>query len=158
MNSAVQLKRSGTYDRTQLRPAGQFKTGAQQPAERPLRLLVISDDSQRLGYWRAALPMQHCEVTGLANPQAISQLSQRAFDLAIVDIATAQLAQVLESLRLAYQQIPVFVEASRLPNDLSYAGVLPRYRAMPCVRPDLLRLVKQHCKPADDRVPVRGLL
>ncbi len=157
MNAAVQGKRSGTYERAQLLPA-EFKTSARPAAATPARLLLISDDSQRLGYWRAALPGQQCEVTGLANPQALGQLRARAYDLAVVDVAAPQLAQVLATLRVEYQQIPVFVEASRLPNDLSCAGVLPRYRAMPCLPPDLLRLVKQHLKAADQHIPQRGLL
>ena len=158
MNSAVQPKHSSTYERTHLLRTGQFKPARRQSTENTLRLLLISDDSQRLGGWRAALTGQQCEVIGLANPQALNQLRQRAYDLAVVDVAAPQLAHVLATLRLEHHQIPVFVEASRLPNDLSCAGVLPRYRAMPCVRPDLLRLVNQYFKAADNLVPVRGLL
>jgi len=39
--------------------------------------------------------------------------------------------------------ISLLVEASRILNEPSLAGVLPRYRAMPCSRSDLVELA--HC-------------
>lgn len=158
MNSAVQSQRSGTYERAQLLLPGPAKVRARQTETLPTRLLVISDDGQRLGSWRNALRGQPCEITGLANPQSLPQAHPREYDLAVVDVAAPQLARVLEAIRQEYRQIPVFVEASRLPHDLSCAGVLPRYRAMPCVRADLLHLINRYGKPADKLVPLRGLL
>lgn len=158
MNSAVQPKRSGTYERAQILPPGLAKAKARPTETAPVRLLVVSDDSQCLGAWRNALRGQACEVTGLANPQNLPPAQTCAYDLAVVDVAAPQLARVLETIRREFRQIPVFVEASRLPHDLSCAGVLPRYRAMPCVRADLLHLINQYCKPADKHSPMRGLL
>lgn len=162
MNSAVQYSHSGTYERRHLLPAGQFKSATRQSAERParlpIRLFVVSDEKQRAGAWRKALLGQLCEVTEQAHTLNISQSLQRTFDLVVVDVAAAQLTQVLATIRAIEGQIPVLVDASRLPSDLSCAGVLPQFRAMACTRPDLLRLVNQYCQPADKLAPVRRLL
>jgi hypothetical protein len=65
---------------------------------------------------------------------------------------------VLQALRAAQGQIPVLVESSRLPNDASCAGLLPRYRAMACPRGALLKLIKQRFAPAAPVAPARKLL
>lgn len=158
MNSAVQQRHSGTYERTHLLPAGQFKSATRQTVEKPVRLLIVSDEKQRAGAWRKALFGQSCEVTEQAHTLNLSQSSQRAFDLVVVDVAAAQLTQVLATIRATERQIPILVDASRLPSDLSCAGVLPQFRAMACARPDLLRLVNQYCQPAAKPAPVRRLL
>ncbi|MBI1762760.1 MAG: hypothetical protein HYR56_15100 [Acidobacteria bacterium] len=158
MNSSVQLRHSGTYDRAHIPPAGPFKPAQRQFAEKPLRLLIVSDESQRLGTWRRALLGQACEITEQANPLNVSQFLQRDYDLVVLDVPAAQLPQVLAAIRAAAREIPVLVDANRMPNDLSYVGVLPRFRAMACTRPDLLRLVNQYCQPADKLPTARRLL
>ena len=158
MNTAVQPRHSGNYDRTQILPAGQLKSAQRQTAEKPIRLLIISDESQRLGSWRKTLLGEACEITEQSNPSNVSQFLQRDFDLVVLDVAATQLPHVLASIRAAAREIPVLVDASRMPNDLSYVGVLPQYRAMACTRPDLLRLVNQYCKPADKLPTTRRLL
>jgi CheY-like chemotaxis protein len=158
MNSAVQPRHSGTNERAHLASAGQLKSAARPPAEKPVRLLIVSDETPRLRTWRKALLGQPCEITEQANPLNASPFLQRNYDLVVVDVAATQLSQVLATIRATERQIPVLVDASRLPTDLSCAGVLPQFRAMACTRHDLLRLVNQQCKPADGLVPVRRLL
>lgn len=162
MNSAVQPRHSGTYERTHLLPAGQFKPAprpsAEKPVRLPVRLLIVSDENQRARAWRKALLGQPCEVTEQAHTLNVNQFLQRNFDLVVVDVAATQLTRVLATIRTSERPIPVLVDASRLPSDLSCAGVLPQFRAMACARADLLRLVNQHCKPADTLTPVRRLL
>jgi CheY-like chemotaxis protein len=108
------------------------------------RLLIVSDDAERLASWRAILPERQWEITGIAAPSWLGYFRHRVFDLAIVDIAAPELAAVLQAIRVTHAQIPVLVEASRLPDDLTYAGLLPQYRAMSCAHVELVRLVKNY--------------
>lgn len=147
-------RRLHTYDRAQL----QQPTATPEKTVAPVRLLVISDDPQRLAYWRNALPGKQWEVTGMAAAPWLSHFRRSNYDLVVVDVAAPQLTEVLDTIRAADMQIPLLVEASRLPNDLSYAGVLPRYRAMPCPQADLLRLVKHSFAPVAAVAPARRLL
>ena len=162
MDPAVQPRHSGTYERRHLLPTGQFKPTTrplpEKPVRLPVRLLVVSDEKQHAEVWHKALLGQSCEVTEQTNPVNVGQFLQRSYDLVVVDVAATQLTQVLATIRATERQIPVLVDASRLPSDLSCAGVLPQFRAMACARTDLLRLVNQHCQPADKLTPVRRLL
>ena len=45
--------------------------------------------------------------------------------------------------------MPVLVEATRLTSDLSLAGLLPEYRAMPCSRMEMLALVQRGVEQGD---------
>jgi kynureninase len=154
MESAAQTQRSREYEPVHFWPPAPPQAAAPQavpqqaaapaPAARR-RLLIISDNHQCIADWQAALPEHEWEITGLTVLPWLSRILQRPYDIAVVDVATAELAKVLATLREAKHMIPILVEASRLPNDLSCAGVLPRYRAMPGVQTELLRLVK-HCQ------------
>ena len=123
-----------------------------------VQVLIIGDAQERLEAWRAALPEGPWEITGLAAPQRLNRFRHRRYDLAVVDVAAPQLAEVLQALRATQEQIPVLVESSRLPNDASCAGLLPRYRAMPCPRGALLKLIKNRFVPAAPVAPARKLL
>lgn len=123
-----------------------------------VQVLIIGDSQERLEAWRAALPKGQWEITGVAAPHRLSRFRHRKYDLAVVDVAVSLLAEVLQTLRATQQQIPVLVESSRLPNDASCAGLLPRYRAMPCPRSALLKLIKNRFAPAAPVAPARKLL
>lgn len=131
-----------------------------QPFEQPaaVQVLIIGDAPERLEAWRAALPAGQWEITGLTAPQRLNRFRRHTYDLAVVDVAASHLAEVLQALRAAQQQIPVLVESSRLPNDASCAGLLPRYRAMPCPRGALLKLIKNRFAPSAPVAPARKLL
>jgi hypothetical protein len=158
MDSAIHHQHSGTYERTRLLPTKSFKPATRQTAEKPVRLLIVSDEPQRANTWRKALLGQACEVTEQTLKLTGSSFLPRNFDLVVVDVTATRLIQVLATIRATERQIPVLVDASRLPTDLSCVGVLPQFRAMACTRPDLLRLVNQYCKPADRPTPIRQLL
>jgi hypothetical protein len=122
------------------------------------RLLLVTDDRARLATWQAALPQKQWEITGLTMIEWLNRASERPYDLALVDVPATQLAEILVTLRGADWQIPILVEASRLPNDLSWAGVLPHYRAFPGTQAELLRFMKNRWLPVKAAPRSRQLL
>jgi len=114
------------------------------PASR-LRLLIVTDSLDRLIGLRAALQVDGIEVTTAVSPEELSRACHREHDLAVVDVGPAQLPGVLQALRgsQGHAAISLLVEASRMVAETDLAGLLPKYRAMPCSRFDLVTLARR---------------
>ena len=122
------------------------------------RLLVVTDDLARLAPWQSALPDTQWDITCLSTTEWAKRKTERPFDLALVDVPAQHLADVLVGLRGADWQIPILVEASRLPHDGSSAGVLPLYRAFPGTQTELLRFMRNRWLPVNAAPRSRRLL
>ena len=122
---------------------GQYPTRA--PADRKIRLLIVSDSSDRLARLRAFLAASGTEITSAVSPEEFGRACRREHDVAVVDVSPRYLPGVLKELRLSegHAQASVLVAASQLTAGPELAGVLPKYRAMPCSPADLLTLVRR---------------
>lgn len=120
------------------------------PAAGKPRLLIVSDSSERLTELRASLGVAEIEITGATSAEELSRACRCGHDLAAIDVGPAHLAGVLKALRASagHAEIPLLVEASRLSAETGLAGLLPKYRAMPCSRADLLTLVRRRTTSA----------
>jgi len=109
------------------------------------RLLIISDSSDRLSELSASLGANDIDITSATSPEELGRACREGHDLAVVDVGPAQLAGVLRDLRegLRSTEIPVLVDASRLSAEPGLAGILPKYRAMPCSHADIIRLARR---------------
>jgi DNA-binding NtrC family response regulator len=109
------------------------------------RLLIVSDSAERLLKLRASLAADQIEITSAASPEELNRACRDGHDLVVIDVGPAQLTAVLTALREhdRYAQIPVLVEASRLAAEPNLAGVLPKYRAMPCSHAELIALARR---------------
>jgi hypothetical protein len=58
----------------------------------------------------------------------------------------------------SHKAIPVLVEVSRLTNDLTLAGLLPEYRAMPCSHTEMLTLLQRGNESSNDNPLSRRVL
>jgi PleD family two-component response regulator len=130
------------------------------PSGRP-RLLIITDSSERLSKLRASLNVGEVEITSATSPEEMcSGCGGGGHDLVVVDVSPETIRGVLNRLRRCpgCTKIPVLVEADRLTDNTGLAGLLPRYRAMPCSRTDLVALSRRITKPEDQEPRGRGLL
>jgi hypothetical protein len=112
---------------------------------RPLdkaRLLLVSDSAEQLCRLRASLNCYDMEVRGVSSLEELQSECARPHTLAAIDVNPAQLPEVLDTIRAshAHSEIPVFVENSRIIQQPP-AGLLPRYRAMPC---NLNQMIQAH--------------
>jgi len=130
------------------------------PAASKPRLLIVSDSSERLTELRASLDAAEMEITGATSAEELSCACRRRYDLAAIDVDPAHLAGVLQALRTSagHAEIPLLVEASRLSAEPGLAGLLPKYRAMPCSRADLLALVRRRTTSAARRWKAKRML
>lgn len=109
------------------------------------RLLIVSDAADRSGSLRAALDVGEIEIEAVTSPEELDQACAGEHDLAVVDVAPAQLNRVLKILRESprHSEISVLVEASRIVVEPGLASLLPKYRAMPCSRAELITLARR---------------
>lgn len=108
------------------------------------RLLIVTDCPDRLTGLKALLHADGVEITSAASPEELSRACHRAHDLAVVDVSPAGLPEALKALRgsQGHGAISVLVEASRIVAEPGLSGLLPKYRAMPCSRFELVELVR----------------
>jgi hypothetical protein len=92
------------------------------------------------------------EITGAASSAELSRACHGTHDLVVIDVDAGRLPEVLRILRssVGHSGISLLVEASRVLTEPGLVGVLPKYRAMPCSRSDLVKLARRLIT-ADDR-------
>lgn len=124
------------------------------------RFLIVCDSADRLKRLRSPLNTGEAEITCVSSLQELDRACRGEHDLAIVDIQPAHIRGVLKTLRASagHAGISLLVEASRVISEPDMAGVLPKYRAMPCSQPELLALARQRINPTGGRRNERNLL
>lgn len=116
-------------------------------------LLIVTDCPDRLRGLRASISTDGIEITGAASSEELSRACHCEHELVVIDVGASHLPEVLHTLRSSerHSGISLLVEASRALTEPSLAGVLPKYRAMPCSRSDLVELA--HCLLTGDVRP-----
>jgi DNA-binding NtrC family response regulator len=122
------------------------------PTSKP-RLLLVSDSYDRLKSLEAGINQNDFEITMVCSLEELTTACGDRHDLVALDVSSEQIAPMLKQIRTSatHMTVPVLVEATRLTNDISIAGLLPEYRAMPCSRMEMMALVQRGVEPdADD--------
>ena len=125
-----------------------------------LRVLVISDSVESLRRIHAALAGNEIEITCASSLEEMCRGCCGWQDLVAVDVDPKRIAEILKALRqcAGCTNISVLVEAGRISDDPSLAGLLPTYRAMPCSSSDLITLAQGHITPPAVKQSTRGIL
>jgi hypothetical protein len=123
-----------------------------QPMGKP-RFFIVCDSAVRLKRLRSLLDTGEAEITCISSLQELDRACRSEHDLAIVDVQQANIRRVLKTIResAGHAWIPLLVEASRITAEPDLAGVLPRYRAMPCSESELLTLARQQINPPGEQ-------
>lgn len=121
------------------------QTHALRLVTRPTRpqVLLICDSAIRAAEWRAE--WREANVVSIADLEDLTRFAGQRFVLAVLDVAPAKLVDALETIRMSAEQsdLPILVGANAVMGDLSFAGVLPQYRAMACGQSELIQLVRR---------------
>lgn len=121
-----------------------------QPMGKP-RFLIVCDSADRLKRLRSLLDTGEAEITCVSSLQELDQACRSEHDLAIVDVQQAEIRGVLKTIResAGHTRIPLLVKRITAEPDL--AGILPKYRAMPCSESELLTLARQQINPSGEQ-------
>src|SRR5262249_27982718 len=114
------------------------------PNSKP-RLLLVSDCHDRLKSLEAGLNHNEFDITAVCSLDELVVACRAGHDVVALDVGPTQIETMLREIRTSapHKTIPVLVEATRLTNDLTLAGLLPEYRAMPCSYTEMLTLVQR---------------
>jgi DNA-binding response OmpR family regulator len=109
------------------------------------RLLLVSDCHDRLKSLEAGLNNNGFDITTVCSLEELATACNNCHDLIALDVSPEQIAPMLKQIRASasHMTVPILVEATRLTSDISLAGLLPEYRAMPCSRMEMLALVQR---------------
>jgi DNA-binding NtrC family response regulator len=110
------------------------------------QVLVIADDQHQAKPLLAALAQLEVRITclHLTAEVADAPLIKGRFDLIVLDVGPEWLEPLLKQIRgdAKGAEIPVLVATNRVTEVVGLAGVMPKYRAMPCTPNEILRLAK----------------
>src|SRR5215813_3275080 len=123
------------------------------------RVLIISDSAERIPHLQAAFDSQEVEINCAMFPEEWNYVSGDRHDLAVVDVGPTLLEPLLRNLRAGkeHAEIPLLVDKSRIASA-PLAGVLPKYRAMPCSQDELIRLARRRLTAIAGHGRTKGLL
>jgi DNA-binding response OmpR family regulator len=108
------------------------------------RALIISDSAERIPRLQSVLPPDEVEITSVVFPEEWGYAATGKHDLVLIDVGPELLDTLLRVLRTSgHAEIPVLVENGRIAEVSSIAGVMPKYRAMPCGHAEMMRLVRR---------------
>ena len=129
------------------------------PNSKP-RLLLVSDSPDRLRLLKAGINHNEFHVTSVCSLEELAAACYGCHDMVALDVSPAQIAPMLKQIRtsVSHTTVPVLVEATRLKNGLTLAGLLPKYRAMPCSYTEMLALVQRSNEVDNDEAPPRSVL
>lgn len=129
------------------------------PISKP-RLLLVSDSYDRLRTLESGLDYNEFDITVACSLEELAAACHVCHDVVALDVSPTQIAPMLKQIRTSasHAGVPVLVEATRLKNDLTLAGVLPKYRAMPCSYREMLMLVQRGNEANGEESPPRPVL
>lgn len=124
------------------------------------RLLIVTDCAERLNYLNSALDASRSEITSARTTEEIARACEERHDLAIVDVAPEQLQETLNLIRTSagHAGIPLLVSIGRIVAEPGMAGLLPKYRAMPCGPAELVALARRRLTSITERSVARQIL
>ena len=129
------------------------------PTSKP-RLLLVSDCNDRLKLLAAGINQNEFDITTVCSLEELIAACHDSHDVVALDVSPTQIAPMLQQIRASawHMSIPVLVEATRLNNELTPAGLLPEFRAMPCSRLEMLTLMQRNQEADHDDPSLRRVL
>lgn len=123
-------------------------------------VLIVSDSSERILYLQSVINPNEAEITSVTYPEEWGYAAAGKHDLALIDVGPELLESLLRTLRVSngHSEIPVLVENSRVAEATNIAGIMPKYRAMPCGRDEMIRLARRRMTSLANHKQVKSLL
>lgn len=109
------------------------------------RLLIVTDSHPQADQLLVSLGINNLDLTIVTTPEELQHASEEEHDVILVDVEAVELPGILATLRAspAHAECPILVEISRVTSEPSLAGVMPKYRAMPCTPTELIALTRR---------------
>ncbi len=113
------------------------------PPPGKLRILVVVDTDEKLKAAKTVFNPTEAEIAEARTPTDLQQACLEPHEMAVIDLESSGLEAALKTLRAneLHASIPLLVSAARVIGETKLAGLLPKYRAMPCSLSEMAALV-----------------
>ena len=124
------------------------------------RVLIISDAAELIPHLQSVFNPNEAEIASAIYPEEWCYVATGKYDSALIDVGPELLEALLKTIRATSGQaeIPLLIENSRIAGATNIAGILPKYRAMPCGRGEMVRLARRRLASTTSRKRVTSLL
>lgn len=118
------------------------------PPPGKLRILVVADSDEKLKATKTIFNPAESEIAAAKTPTDLQQACLEPHEMAVIDLESSALEAALKMLRAndLHANIPLLVSAVRVIGETDLAGVLPKYRAMPCSLTEMAALVHRRAQ------------
>ena len=125
-----------------------------------LRVLIVADTEERLKAARATFDPAEAEIAEARTSDELLQACLEPHEMAVIDLEPMSLEAALRALRSSelHKNVPLLVSAARLFGERGLAGLLPKYRAMPCSPSEMAALVHRRSQLLSGMNPNRRTL
>jgi len=109
------------------------------------RLLLISESPHASSEFRRSIKDGSADMTTVFDLGNLPDALASPHDIAIVQVSTSSIQLVLEQIRrsIIHVDIPILVDRTQLNFTGELAGIMPRFRAMPCTPAELISLTQR---------------
>lgn len=118
------------------------------PSPGKLRILVVADTDEKLKAAKTIFNPAEAEIVWAKTPTDLQQACLEPHEMAVIDLDSSALETALQTLRAneLHANIPLLVSAARVIGETKLAGLLPKYRAMPCSLSEMAALVHRRAR------------
>ena len=108
-----------------------------------MRILIVADTDEKLKAAKAIFNPAEAEIVVAQTLAELQQACQEPHEMAVIDLESSALEAALQTLRASelHANIPLLVSAASVIGETKLAGLLPKYRAMPCSLSEMAALV-----------------
>lgn len=106
-------------------------------------VLLVSDWIENLARLKSLLRLSQHMVTYAQTIEELNHSCQDFYDFVVVDVGSEHIVYALHEIRASEQLLntSVLVRAERLEKEFEKTSVFAKYRAMPCLDLELMKLV-----------------
>jgi len=118
-----------------------------QPPDK-MRILLVADAEEKLKATRAIFSLAEANIAEAKTSEELLQACSEPHEIAVIYLNPAEIESALQTLRASelHTNIPVLVSTACLVGEMGLAGVLPKYRAMPCSPLEMATLVHRRAQ------------
>jgi len=118
------------------------------PPPDKLRILMVCNADEGLKATISGFNPDEAEIVVARTSDELLQACLEPHEMAVIDLEPTQLEAVLQTLRASelHANVPLLVSAARLAGGIGLAGLLPKYRAMPCSPAEMAALVHRRAQ------------
>ena len=119
-----------------------------------LRVLIFADTDERSRDLRAVIDPAEATIAEVTTVDELVDVCREPHEIVVIDVEPASIGAALRTARASelHYDVPLLVSSENLVTGVGLAGLLPRYRAMPCSMSEMASLVHRRAQVLSHRM------